>query len=130
MAVSLPLPWLRSISLAFLPDTCEVLRYTETSTADGVEQAWSTVATNVPCRVSPRASTAYERAQGGEGTGGGVLRAQSDWTVWAPALTDVTERDRIRISTSESAAGRTFEVSRVGARTYETVRECLCSLLT
>jgi hypothetical protein len=109
--VRLPMGYLRSIAAAFLPDVATVLRYTETSTSDGVAQDWQTVLSDVPCRVSPRAATANE----GLGAGGAAVRALSTWVVVVPFGTDVT--------------GRTFEVVRVGARSYEASRELLCELV-
>lgn len=118
------LAWLRRIQLAALTDAAEILRYTETSTSDGVEQAWAPIATGVPCRVSRPARAAVERA--GEGA---VLRAASDWVVWLPAATDVTERDRITVTGADRTDGRTFEVESVGNKTNETARACGCVLV-
>lgn len=112
------LGWLRGLSDAFLPDVCDVLRYTETSGPDGVNQSWSTIASGVPCRVSPVRRTGQESAPGGQ------LLALSDWTVWLPALTDVTVKDRV------TALGMTFEVQRVDARSYEVIRAVRCALVT
>lgn len=119
------LAWLRRIQDAFLTDAAEIQRYTETSTSDGVEQVWSPVATGVPCRVSRPARAAVERA--GEGA---VLRAASDWVVWLPAGTDVTERDRIAVTGADRTDGRTFEVESVGNKTNETARACGCVLVS
>lgn len=110
-----PVDYLRSLSNQFLPDTCTVQRYTETSTGDGTSQSWTDHLTGVACRVSPLASGAAE-ALGADAS----LRAVAQWTVWLPAGTDVTVRDRIVYQT------RVFEVARVGARSYEAIRECIC----
>jgi hypothetical protein len=123
------LDYLRTVAAAFLPDTAAIARYTETSTSDGVVQSWVTVATGVACRVSPLGISAAERA-GMAADGGGVLRAISEWVVWLPALTDITERDRITVTGADRTDGRTFEVTRIGQRTYESVREARCSLVT
>src|SRR5262245_1771834 len=121
--------WLRGISAAFLPDLAAIERYTETSTAEGVEQGWATIATGIPCRVSPSGANAVERAGIQGPSGGGVVRSLSEWTVWLPALTDVTERDRIVVTGTDRTDGRVFEINRVGERSYESTRECICSLL-
>src|SRR3954466_7832723 len=92
--IRLPMAYLRRVATAFLPDVADVLRYTETSTADGVSQSWQAVLTGVPCRVSPRAATATE----GLGTGGAAVRAISTWVVVVPFATDVTERDRVVVT--------------------------------
>jgi hypothetical protein len=113
--VTLPLAYLRSVQNTFLPDTCSIQRVTETSTGDGVSSSWATLASGVACRVSPLATSASE-ALGGDAS----LQAVAQWTVWLPALTDVTVKDRIVYGS------RTFEIARVGARSYETVRECIC----
>jgi head-tail adaptor len=114
----IPLDMLRDIQSSYLPDTCVIQRATETSTGDGTSQSWADLAT-VACRVSPLASSASE------GMGGAAaLAAVSLWTIWLPALTDVTVEDRIVYS------GRTFEVARVGARSFETVREVIARQVT
>jgi hypothetical protein len=118
--------WLRGISDAFLPDTATISRYTESNTADGVVQDWQVVATGVPCRVSPSGTTAAETA----GSTTNVLRGVSDWVIWLPALTDVNDRDRITVTGADRPDARTFEVHRVGERSYEASRELICSLLT
>jgi hypothetical protein len=123
--IALPLPWLRSLQESCLPDVADLLRYTETNTADGVEQGWATVASGIPCRVSTRGRSAVgERLLAGVG-----IQAQTEWTLWFPAGSDVDERDRVTVTGSDRPDGRTFEVSRVGERTYESVRELLCQLV-
>lgn len=120
--MTIPLDSLRGLQGRFLPSLAAVARYTETATADGTEQTWSMIASNVPCRVSPLAAAAIEAL-----AGAGGITAVSQWTIWLPAATDVTERDRITVAPPDS---RTFEVSRVGIRSYETARECICRLVT
>ena len=120
-----PMSWLRGISNAFLPDLASIARYTQTSTADGVVEDWQTVASGIPCRVSPRGVTANEAVGAGA-----ALRALSAWAVWVPFGTDVDVRDRLTVLGADRADGRTFEVSRVGERSYEAARECLCELVT
>lgn len=122
--IALPLDFLRTVSEAFLPQTCAVSRYTETNTPDGVEEAWSTVATGIRCRVSTGAATA---AVENAGSSGSLSLAVSEWTIWLPYDTDVTARDRLAVDPPD---GRVFEVARVGIRSYEVVREVLCALVT
>jgi head-tail adaptor len=118
--VSIPLAFLRDLQNAYLPDTCTIQRGTEgTPTGDGTPVTWADFATGVACRVSIASQTGTEGLGGGDG-----LRAVNDWTIWLPALQDVTVKDRIVYS------GRTFEIARVGARSYETVRECICREVT
>lgn len=119
MTFGVPTDFLRSLSNAFLPDTCSTQRYTETTTGDGTTQSWSDHLTGVACRVSPLAASASE-ALGADQS----LQAVAQWTVWLPAETDITVRDRIVYG------ARTFEVARVGARSYEAVRECICREIT
>lgn len=117
--MTVPVDFLRSLSNQFLPDVCAIQRYTETATGDGTSQTWSDLATGVSCRVSPLASGASE-ALGADAS----LRAVAQWTIWLPAGTDVTVRDRVVYQ------GRTFEVARVGARSYEVSRELICREVT
>jgi len=118
------LDFLRTVSETFLGDQAAISRYTETNGPDGVVQSWTTIASGIACRVSPTGASGAE-----DQAAGGGIQATSDWTVWLPALTDVTERDRITVTGADRADGRVFEVSRVGQRTYEAVRECLCRLV-
>jgi hypothetical protein len=115
--VSIPLGGLRALASGSfaLPDTCSIQRYTETSTGEGTAQTWANHLTGVACRVSPLASGASEML-GADAS----LQAVAQWTVWVPALTDVTVRDRVVYGS------RTFEVARVGARSYEVARELIC----
>jgi head-tail adaptor len=117
--VTLPLAQLRRLQAAYLNDVCDILRYVETNTADGVSAAWQTVATNVPCRLSSRTLSAAE------GAGAAAqARALNEWRVWLPAGTDVTVRDRLVL------LSRTFEVSRVEGESNETARACSASEIT
>jgi head-tail adaptor len=112
---ALPINFLRDVQGGLRPDTCTIQRYAETSTGDGTTQTWSDLATGVDCRVSPLASGAAE-ALGADAS----LQAVAQWTIRLPAGQDVTVKDRIVYGI------RTFEVARVGARSYETDRECIC----
>jgi hypothetical protein len=103
-----------------MTDRAVIARYTETSTSDGVEQAWSIIASDVPCQVWPSGISAAEAVGAAS-----QLRALSAWTVRLPALTDVTVRDRITV-----ADGRVFDAQRIDARTYEAARDCICELVT
>lgn len=114
-----PVEFLRNLSAQFYPDTCTIQRYTETATGDGTSQSWSDLATGVACRVSPLASGASE-ALGADAS----LQAVAQWTIWLPAGQDVTVRDRVIFG------ARTFEVARVGARSYEVSRELICREVT
>lgn len=117
--MTLPLAYLRSVQATFLPDSCVIQRATDgTPTGDGTPATWADLST-VACRVSLASQT------GTEGMGGAAgLRAVNDWTIWLPALTDVTVEDRIVYGS------RTFEIARVGARSYETVREVIAREIT
>jgi head-tail adaptor len=117
--IKLPMDWLRGLADAFLPDLADVSRYTETNTADGPTQDWQTVATGIPCRISPAGIAANEQVEASA-----QIVAANRWTVWLPAETDLTVLDRI------VSNGRTFEVQRVTARSYETTREIVCRELT
>jgi head-tail adaptor len=114
-----PVDFLRSLSNTLLPDVCSIQRATDTVTGDGTSQSWANVATGVACRVSARGRSASESVGGA-----GALRAATAWTIWLPALTDITVRDRIVVGS------RAFEVQRVDAKSYETGRAALCTELT
>lgn len=115
----IPLDFLRSLSDTFLPDLCTIQRYTETVTGDGTTQTWADHLTGVACRVSPLAAGASE-ALGADAS----LQAVAQWTIWLRAETDVTVKDRVVFGS------RTFEVARVGARSYEAARELICREIT
>jgi hypothetical protein len=115
MTVTLPLGMLRTLQEQYLPDVCNVSRGTETASGDGTAVTWAAIATGVPCRVSPLASGTGETL-GADAS----LQSVAQWTVWVPAGTDATVKDRIVFG------ARTFEIARVGARSYETVRELIC----
>lgn len=118
MTFSIPLDGLRTLADQFLPDSCSISRLTRTTTEDGSSASWATVLT-VACRVSPLASGANEALGGAE-----QISAIAQWTIWLPAGTDVRVTDRIVYGS------RTFEVARVGARSYEVSREVLCREVT
>lgn len=119
--MSIPLAGLRALASGTfaLPDTATIQRYTETVTGDGTSQSWADLATGVACRVSPLSAGASEQL-GADAS----LQAVAQWTIWLPAGQDVTVRDRVVFQT------RVFEVARVGARSYEVVRECICREVT
>jgi len=119
--VTIPLAGLRAIASGTfaLPDTCTIQRYTETASGDGTTVSWADLATGVACRVSPLSSGSGE-ALGADQS----LQAVAQWTVWVPYGQDVTVRDRVVYGS------RTFEVARVGARSYEVVRELICREVT
>lgn len=114
-----PVDFLRSLSDQFLPDLCTIQRATDTASGDGTSQSWATLASGVACRVSARGRSASEAVGGAQ-----AIRAATEWTIWLPAATDVTVRDRIVVGS------RTFEVQRVDAKSYETSRAALCTELT
>jgi len=125
------LDYLRSVSDALLPDTAAILRYTESNTADGVVETWQTIASGIACRVDMHRATATERGGGaGAGSSADVFRAISDWMIHLPALTDVTERDRITVTSTGRTDNRTFEVTAVEQMSYEATRNCICTLVT
>lgn len=117
--MSVPLGGLRALSSAFLTDTCSISRYVETNTADGITASWSDIALDVPCAVTPLGTGGGEQLEAGA-----QIAAVNRWTVSLPALTDVTVRDRL------ATGGRTFEVERVDARTFEVRRDCICREIT
>jgi hypothetical protein len=119
------LDYLRTVQQIAMPDTATILRYTETNTPDGIVADWQPIATGVPCRVDAHRMTAGEIV----GAGGAVLQAVSAWSVHLPALTDVTTRDRITVTFTETGTTRTYEVTDVGEQSYETERDCSCSLV-
>jgi uncharacterized protein DUF6093 len=121
--VSVPLASARRLQARYLPDRCDVARYVETNTPDGIEQGWSTETSGLACRVDAHSTAAVERPAEG------IVRAASRWVVHLPALTDVNERDRLVVTLAENGVERTFEVTEVQAKSYETVRDCLCVLV-
>lgn len=120
------LDWLRGISAAFLPDAAAISRYTETNGPDGVAQSWTTIASGLPCRVSPIGAAAVERP----GEGASVVRNVSEWRICCEWDADITELDRVTITGSDRPDGRTFEVNRVGERSYCAALELICTLVT
>jgi hypothetical protein len=120
----LPLASLRARFDRFLEESASILR---SSTADQPDEGgavtWSTIATGVPCMVTPTAS-------GTEATSGsGDLVHISGWSVWLPAMTDVAEHDRITVTYTESGAVRTFEVEGADVESHEVTREAVCTLV-
>jgi len=108
---------IRALAETGLVDRCDIQRYTETNTADGVTQSWTTIASAVPCLRSLPSSAGTERVA----SGGAQLRAASQWEIWLAALTDVTVEDRL------VSDGLTFEVNAVAAISYEPLRRCDCT---
>ncbi len=116
----LPMDFLRDIQVGFLPDTCTIERATDgTTTGDGTPETFAPLATGVACRVSPLASGANEAIGAGES-----MRAVNQWTIWLPYGQDVTVEDRIVYQSCK------FEIARVGARSYESVREVIAREVT
>ncbi len=96
---------------ATLEDTCTIQRVTITRTADGAEvEAWTTLASAVPCRVAPSGYQTSEPVVGGQQV------QQATYIVTLQADTDITARDRILWN------GRTFNVVSVVPRTLELAR--------
>jgi hypothetical protein len=107
---------LRALAESSLDMTCDVVRYVETNTPDGVSQDWQPVASGVPCLLSLPSSS------GSETVGADMsVRALAEWEIWLPALTDVTVRDRLVVG------ARSFDVNAVAAISYEPLRRCNCS---
>lgn len=101
---------------ASLPDMATIQRATLTSDyMGGAQQAWKTLASNVPCRLSPNLARS-----GAEMVAGASLVARSDWLVTFTQGQDVTSGDRIRIG------ARTFEVTLAKARSWELSRRVQC----
>lgn len=101
---------------ASLPDSCQVVRRsTVPDGAGGTTDTWANQGGAVACRLSPvsRSDRLAEREVAGE------LVAVTYWTLTFPDATDVTERDRVTV------AGRTFEVTSVGTRSWEISRRVL-----
>ena len=120
-----PVDWLRKLQLLALPDQAAIGRYVETNTPDGVEQGWQTIASGIACRVDVHRTAASERGE----AAGALVGSISQWIVHLPALTDVTERDRITITATDRTDGRTFEAVSVHGKSYETIRGVLCILI-
>ncbi len=111
---------IRAVAETGLVDRCDIVRYTETNTPDGVTETWATVATGVPVLLSMPGAAGSEAAGGGNA----ALVAISEWELWLPALTDVTAKDRLVVG------ARTFEVNAVAAISYEPLRRCNCAEVT
>jgi head-tail adaptor len=97
-----------------LPGTVVIQRKTQTSDGQGGRiDAWAAVGTTA-CRVSPFSS---QGAMGSEGDSGAGLRAQRERMITLPANADVSESDRIVVSST------TYEVvSMDGPRSMELAR--------
>lgn len=87
-----------------LPDTCTIQRKTAVSDGGGgTTETWADHATGIACRIAP--------ASGGEtGTAGDRVEDETTHVVTLPALTDITEADRLQVD------GQVYEVTAVRKR--------------
>lgn len=99
-----------------LPDVGSISRPTDTPDAFGGQmRTWTTIATNVPCRLAPETRRPVEEERGG------VLVAVGDHVITFAAGTDIAERDRVVIG------AWTFEVVGVRLRgALELTRRAVC----
>lgn len=84
-----------------LPDTCMIQRRTPASDGGGgYTETWTDLAGPVRCRIEP--------AAGGEaGTTADRVDDETSHVAYLPALTDITEADRVTI------AGQSYDVTAV-----------------
>lgn len=106
---------MRSTADAALADTCTIQRKTSVSDGGGgTTDTWPDHATGIACRIAP--------AGGGEtGTAGDRVNDETTHIVTLPALTDITEADRLTID------GQTYEATAVRKRgAWEITRRVEC----
>lgn len=93
---------MRAIQESALPGTATIRRLTRVSDGGGgYTEQWTDIAT-VACRLAP--------VGGGEGVTGGRVDDRTTHIITLPALTDVTEADRLL------TGGQTFEATLVRTR--------------
>lgn len=98
-----------------LPDVCQISRLTPTTDPYGSQSFVYAVFATTRCRVAPSTYLPTEQENAGR------LLALTRYVITLPALTDVTEKDRLVI------AGRTYEVISVLHReNMEISRRVLC----
>jgi head-tail adaptor len=109
---------IRIVQNLALPDAAQIRRKTEVNSALGVEETWANHGSPVACRIGRIDRQPEERAI--------VERvgALVGYTVTLPASTDVTEADRLIISS------RTFEIIGVIKKSYETALKLICVEMT
>jgi head-tail adaptor len=103
---------------ALLPDTCTIQRATFTTTSQGGQtQTWATLASGVACMLDA-------------GQGGSEIQTSADrvmpvggFLITLPYDQDVTEKDRIQVTT---IASRTFEVTAVSKDSWLMLTSCAC----
>lgn len=101
-----------------LTDLCDIHRYGESRNSLGeVIKAWAPVATDVPCRVvSVGSVTGRERLRNE------AIAQVTQWAIVLPFGTDVTSKDRLYTTSTETLAVRAFDVTQVLAPHTDEVR--------
>ena len=110
---------MRSTQATAMNTTCTIQRVSQVADgAGGSTDTWSTLASNVACRIM-KATIA---AQTSEQVAADILRGKALYYVTIPAGQDVTNKDRI------VSGGRTFEVVQVAPGvSAETARHFVCA---
>lgn len=99
----------RSLQIEAMPDVCQIQR--KTQVRDGLDYTvtWTTIADDIPCRLSEQGDVGREYVQAGSVVG------STDLVLRLPFDTDITNADRVIIN------GTTYEVTRVMTRSNATV---------
>jgi hypothetical protein len=105
---------LTAVALEFQPDTCAIVRVTETSDAGGTTVVETTVASGVSCHYSEQLTVqdlalAERRA------------INIDAKIDIPANQDISAADRVTVTLRGTVLG-TFEVTLVVRQSYEALR--------
>lgn len=110
------------VSESLLLDTCQILRATVTDDGRGGQTDSWNVSSTVACRLMPFKGS-LEGLQAG-----GVFVTVGAFFISLPSGTDVTPKDRIKITTKNN---RTFEVKHTdGPKTFEVALRAYCTELT
>jgi len=103
---------IRRQSVRTLPDTCDIVRLTETYTSGGVSTVVEVVlAAGVACRYTETLGTQDAEVAARQGV-------RIDAVLTLPGVQDVTAADRVTVTVGGVAFG-TYEVSGVARRSFE-----------
>ena len=102
---------IRRQSVRTLPDTCSIVRLTETHTSGGVTVVEVVLAAGVACRYTETLDTQDAEFAARQGV-------RIDAVLTLPGVQDVTAADRVTVTVGGVAFG-TYEVSGVARRSFE-----------
>ena len=108
---------LREVATQAMTDTCVVVRYTRVQEGLNWKDTWADQG-SYPCRIAQNKSAREVEI-------GGQLQSVNTHLVHLPYGTDVTEVDRVRVTTGGSE--RVFNVNGVIEKTFATDRTITCT---